>query len=202
VAAENDDHNRRGIKLPFQLSEVLRGVSSIVSIAVVLIGLVVWSARQEGRIGELEHRVKNDEAQLADLDRRGTREMAERTGLLAQDINALKASYSELQKRVDLINSAGSQAGLLLAERVGNDARQSALTRERMQVLDARDEEFNKRLSAQVLDAQKINGHLDLVDAEAKRLSEQQARMLQAIDATYNLLQEHLRNGQIHTPRP
>lgn len=193
--------NGRGIKLPFKLADALHGASSIVSMVVVLIGLVVWSAKQEGRIGELEHRVEAQGDTLNELERRGTRAMAERVGNLNDRLESLKATTGELQKRLDQINNAGSQAGLLLAERVSNDERQASLTRERLQVLDARDEEFSKRLAAATLDAQKITGRLDLVDAEARRLSEQQGRISQALDSTYNLIQEHLRNNQAHNPR-
>ena len=133
-----DNNNGRGIKLPFKMSELLSGASSIVSVVVVLIGLVVWSARQEGRIGELEHRVQVDNERLADLDRRGTREMAERVGIVNEHVETLKASFNEMQKRLEVVNSTGSQAGLLLAERVANDERQATLTRERVQALDIR----------------------------------------------------------------
>lgn len=151
--------NNGGIKLPFRLSELLQGASSIVSVVVVLIGLVVWSARQEGRIGELEHRIKNDEDKLADLDMRGTRALAERLSVLAQGVDTLKVAHNELRVYVDTINNQGSQAGLVLAERLANDERQAVLTRERVQSFDA-----------QILALQKLSGRLDVLEGEIKHL--------------------------------
>lgn len=133
MAQENS--NGRGIKLPFKISDALQGMSSIVSVVVVLIGLVVWSARQEARIGEIEHRSKALEEHFTELEQRGTRALAERASILSEHVDALNAAIAELQKRVDQINNSGSQAGLILAERLANDERQMTLTRQRLDEL-------------------------------------------------------------------
>ena len=152
-----------GGKLVGKLSGVAQSVSSIVSVVVVLIGLVVWSARQEGRIGELEHR-------MVELEQRGTRTLAEKTSVISEHVDALNAAQTELQKRLEQFNSAGSQAGLILAERVANDERQEALTRERVQALGGRDEDFAKRIGEIVLMVQKLDGRIDVLENEVRHI--------------------------------
>jgi hypothetical protein len=154
---------RRGIKLPFKLCGGLQGMSSIISVVVVLIGLVVWSARQEARIGELERHVKAEEQHVAELEQRGTRALAERISVMSEHVDALNAASVELQKRVDQINTSGSQAGLILAERLANDEREALVTRERVA-------EFGKRLADDILRAQKLSGRIDVLENEVQHL--------------------------------
>ena len=134
-----------------------------------LIGLVVWSARQEARIGEMEDRAKAQEEHISELEQRGTRALAERVGVMSEHIDANNAAVADLQKRLDQFNSAGSQAGLILAERVANDERDAVVTRERIA-------EFGKRLADNILETQRLSGRIDVLENEVSHLKQQHRR--------------------------
>ncbi len=213
-----------GIRIPeppfhIRMGEFLSGAGVLLSLIIAFGGLIAWSVHQENRITELEKQHLAMLQKLDDIDTRGTRSQSERFILLNEH-------FLELQKREDARNSQIEQVAQNLSLRVqqnmdGINKRFQDISERlngwdsslrKLDVAVTRQEEVFRHIdsSDKLIDllgkqAIELAGHtvndlkneVALTRSDIKRLDEQQTRILQALDNTYNTLQEALRGGSI-----
>lgn len=111
-------------------------------------------------------------------------------------ILSLQQTQAHYDKMLSDIDNGGSRAASLLAQKVGQlEGSQMAQDR-RMDLLDQRGAENRAAVQTQELLMTKLQGSVDNANQRMGRIEEQQSRILQAIDSTYNLINEHLRNNR------
>lgn len=178
------------IRLPWRISDFLSGAWTSVSIIIALCAVIAFQVRgdsdRDNRIRSLEHNYDNLAKTIDAIDRSGSRISNERfshlTDILVTTDRRLTASDELHDNRISLLTTQLADLNTSL-----NALRQiDILIRERQ-------DNVLRRLDA----LEKEAGQIDVMRSDIARLAEQQGRIIQALDNTYNTLQEALRSGQI-----
>lgn len=72
-----------------RIKEFLSGAYYALMILIAMIGLVIWTVRQEGRISQLEIEHRDIDQKIGNLEQHGTRTMAERISVLNEQLQSL-----------------------------------------------------------------------------------------------------------------
>lgn len=98
---------------------------------------------------------------------------------------------ARLEAKIDYIDANGAR---VVVQRLGQLDSYVIANNRQIELLQKRiDDERNARNSEERTE-DKLQAQIDLLRQESSRIIEQQSRLIQALDNTYNLLQEHLRN--------
>lgn len=169
-------------ELLHRLQEYVTSVRAAIAILIAAITLVVWAVRQEARITSAVSGLQAAQDRLTDIDVHGTRSMAEKLGALTERVTVV-------EKRVTVANQILQEQDVALSRRIEALEPSSRTT----EVVSSRQQDVLRRLDV----LEKNTGEVDVLANEITRLREQQSRIIQALDNTYNTLQEALRGGAI-----
>lgn len=122
---------------------------------------------------------------------------------LHNDVGVNRQRLDAHQRQIDGIDSGGSRAAILLSQRVGilegSQSQQDRTT----QNIEQRLNDLNLLIARDITANQaKVQGQLDTLGALFRRLDEQQTRLIQALDNTYSMLNQHMRESGDTKTRP
>lgn len=177
----------------FSLLDLLQGVWTTISIILALTAVVLIQVRsdasRDSRLTSLERNYDLLNKRVEDIDKLGSRMLNERishlTDILGNVDTRTTAVDDSIQRRIDLISS-----------RLNEVEQASTKSRELSGVVNERQQNVIRRLDAVEKVTDKAN-QIDVLKNDIARLGEQQMRIIQALDNTYNTLQEALRGGGI-----
>lgn len=115
---------------------------------------------------------------------------------LGDRVTILERDHVELTASVAKLDVSGSRGLDLIRQQIAtNSERITALLNRETEIFKM----INDILIKMAASDPKVQGQMAVLEGSIKRLDEQQIRIIQALDNTYNLLQEHMR-GQ--NPKP
>jgi chaperonin cofactor prefoldin len=103
MVGKHGEAQEENVTLPWRLTDMLTGAHYTVSIIVVLVGIVVWSVRQEGRINEVFASQLAQDKRLEDFDVHGTRALSERVSLLTDHLRSLEKREDDRNTQIEKV---------------------------------------------------------------------------------------------------
>lgn len=168
------------------LTSAWTSVSIILALGAVIVVQVRSDADRDSRIQSLERNYDVLAKKADDIDRLGTRTLSERLQHITDTFTALEqrslSADEQLSRRLDVMGKRLTDIDAAL----GTARDQSVIVKERQ-------DSILRRLDS----VEKAAAPIDVMRNDLLRLAEQQSRILQALDNTYNTLQEAIRDGQI-----
>lgn len=187
-----------------RLIEYLSGAYYAIAITGACLGLVIWSLHQESRINQIEIDLKRTQNSVEDFAKNGSSFSRDETRALEYKIDTVDRREADADRLMNerlnaMISSMTSQFNSSsqrvneLEKHVNDTAGNSAIIKERQDVQIRQLDAIEKNKDAVV----EQRGAVDILKLKIERIEEQQSRIIQALDNTYNTLQEALRGGNI-----
>lgn len=197
--------NGSGGQRHFRLIEYLSGAYYAIAVTAACLGLVIWSLHQESRISQLENDTRHYVTQMTDIDKNGTRFTHDEIAVVRNRIDNTERHLTDLDHQMsDRVNTVVSTFSVRIQEmsgRLNETEKRSSDVAGLVSLLKERQDTQAKQLDSlekirEVISA--LLGAADIIKLKIERIEEQQSRVIQALDNTYNTLQEAIRGQNIH----
>lgn len=184
------------------------------------IALTAWLVRMNNEVGHLRSDHDEMSQRISQLDEKGSRAIAPLTAQLSD----LTATITRLdlvgtRKNVETVANVEAISQKVQVLKEISDARgvfmeqaRAALTAQAVMQSEVRNIQDRLRTmmseiaalqnaveilrAAQLRDSTATQGRIDVVKADIDQVRDQQVRLMQALDSTYNAMQDHLRGGE------